>query len=62
MKVRDITDEINLYGCMYDFKEVSFEAFLCFNGFEIIDEDYNDFEYSDCKAYLELEIKRKWKK
>ena len=58
MKVRDITKEINLYGCMHDFKEVGFSAFLKFNGFEILDDDYEDFEYSDCKAYLELEVKR----
>jgi len=59
MKVREIAKEINLFGCMHDFKQVSFEAFLSFNGFEIIDKDYINFEYSDCKAYLELEIKRK---
>ncbi len=58
MKVRDIAKELNLYGCMLDFKQYSFEAFLKFNGFEIVDDDYNNFEYSDCKAYLDLEVKR----
>jgi len=59
MKIRDIAKEINLYGCMYDFKQVSISAFLSFNGFEIIQEDFGEFEYSDCKAYLDVEIKRK---
>lgn len=60
LKVRDITEEINLYGCMHDFKEVAFSEFLKHNGFKIIDdeEEYADFEYSDCKAYLDLEIER----
>ena len=60
MKVRDIAKEINLYGCMHDFKKTSFSEFLRFNGFEVIDreEEYCDFEYSDVKAYLELEVKR----
>ena len=58
MKVKDIVKEINLFGCMHDFKQVSISAFLNFNGFEIIDEDFGEFEYSDCKAYLNLEIKR----
>ena len=52
--------EINLFGCMHDFKKVAFSEFLRYNGFEIVDDDeeYCDFEYSDCKAYLDLEIKR----
>ena len=60
MKVRDIAKELNLYGCMHDFKVTCFSEFLRFNGFEIIDdeEEYCDFEYSDCKAYLDLEVKR----
>jgi len=59
MKVREIAKEINLFGCMHDFKKTAFSEFLKFNGFEIINKDYCDFEYSDCKAYLDLEIKRK---
>ena len=60
LKVRDVEKELNLYGCMHDFKETAFSEFLKFNGFEIVDteEEYADFEYSDCKAYLDLEIKR----
>ena len=58
MKVKDIVKEINLFGCMYDFKQVSFEAFLKINGFEIVNDDYVNFEYSDCHAYLYLEVKR----
>ena len=60
MKVRDIAKEINLYGCMQDFKKIAFSEFLRFNGYEIVDEneEYADFEYSDCKAYLDLEIKK----
>ena len=59
MKVRDIVKEINLYGCMHDFKHVSFEAFLMFKGFELVNsKDFIPFKYSDYKAYLELEIRR----
>jgi hypothetical protein len=62
MKVRDIEKEINLYGCMHDFKETAFSEFLRFNGYEIVEAkengEYADFEYSDCKAYLDLEVKR----
>jgi len=60
IRVRDIAKEINLYGCMQDFKETAFSEFLRFNGFEIVDEneEYADFEYSDCKAYLDLEVKK----
>lgn len=58
LTARDIAKEINLYGCMHDFKETSFSEFLRFNGFEIVSEDYADFEYSDVKPYLDLEVKR----
>ena len=60
LKVRDVEKELNLFGCMHDFKETAFSEFLRFNGFEIVDtkEEYADFEYSDVKAYLDLEIKR----
>ena len=59
MKVRDIVKEINLYGCMHDFKHVSFEAFLIFYGYILVNrDDFKHFEYSDYKAYLDLEIRR----
>lgn len=58
MKVRDVADELNLYGIPYSWKENSFSYFMEFNGFEIISDEYADFEYEDIKAYLDLEIER----
>jgi len=59
MKVRDIAKELNLFGIPFSWKQNSFKEFLEFNGYEIISDDYCDYEYEDCKAYLDLEVKRK---
>jgi len=58
MRFKDIFNQINEIELTYDFKQVSFEAFLKLKGFEIIDEDYINFEYSDIKAYLFVKIKK----
>ena len=56
--VRDIVKELNLFGIPLDWKEHSFKDFLEFNGYKIVDDDNMDFEYSDCKAYLNLRVER----
>lgn len=58
MEVRDITEELNLFGIPFSWKQNSFKDFLEFNGYKIISDDYEDFEYEDCKAYLDLEIEK----
>lgn len=56
--VKDIAKELNLFGIPLDWKEHSMKEFLEFNGYEIVDEDYKDFEYSDCKGYLGVKVQR----
>jgi len=56
--VRDVAKELNLFGIPYSWKEHSFSEFMQFNGFEIISNEYADFEYEDIKAYLGLEVKK----
>ena len=60
LKVRDIADELNLFGIPYSWKENSLKDFLEFNGYKIIDKDeeYCDCEYEDIKAYLDLGVER----
>jgi hypothetical protein len=60
--VRDIAKELNLFGIPYSWKEKSFREFLIFNGWDIVEAkeggDYCDFEYSDIKGYLDLEVEK----
>ena len=57
MKLKEKAKELNLFGIPYSWKENSLKEFLLFNGYVIINEDYEDFEYEDTKGYLDLEIK-----
>jgi len=58
MKVRDVAKKLNLYGIPFSWKENSFSEFMRHNGYEVISDDFCDFEYEDIKAYLELKIKK----
>lgn len=43
---------------MHYFKVTAFSEFLKYNGYKIVSDEYADFEYSDVKAYLDLEVEK----
>jgi hypothetical protein len=55
LKIRDVAQKLDLYQDI-DWKEVSLYRYLWNRGFRIVSKDYIDGEYSDIKAYLEVEI------
>jgi len=59
MKVRDVAQKLNLFGFDVDWREKSLRDTLEFNGYNIIDDEYVDKEYSDIKGYLDVELDEK---
>jgi hypothetical protein len=55
LTIRDIAHKLNLYQDI-DWKDTSLYRYLWNKGFKIVSKDYIDGEYSDIKAYLEVEI------
>jgi len=58
LTVRDVADKLNLWGMDIDWKEKSLAEVLKYNGYEIIDKDWGEYEYSDIKGYLGVRIKK----
>lgn len=55
LKIRDVAQKLDLYQDI-DWKDDSLYRYLWNRGFRIVSKDYIDGEYSDIKAYLEVEI------
>ena len=59
MTIRDVARDLNLFGINEDWREKSMAEFLEFNGYDVVDDDFEDCEYSDVKGYLGVEIIKK---
>ena len=58
MKLRTLIKELNLFGLDKDWQRDSLRAYLKYNGYEVVGNDWGEYEYSDIKAYLDVEVRR----
>jgi len=54
MKVREVADELNLFGIPYSWKVNSFSEFMEYNGYRVINGEECDFEYEDATIIYDL--------